>query len=42
MTKIVLNAQVTAKTFYAKFGFEVSGDEFIEAGMPHVKMFLQL
>ncbi|WP_375541098.1 GNAT family N-acetyltransferase [Nitrosomonas sp.] len=42
MTKVALNAQVTAKTFYAKFGFQVSGGEFIEAGMPHVKMFLKL
>lgn len=42
MTKVALNAQVTAKSFYAKFGFQVVGEEFIEAGMSHIKMFLKL
>lgn len=33
-----LNAQVTAAGFYRRYGFEVSGAEFIEAGIPHVAM----
>lgn len=42
MDEIKLNAQVAAKTFYAKFGFQETGSEFMEAGIPHVKMFLRL
>lgn len=33
-----LNAQLTAAGFYRRYGFEVSGAEFIEAGIPHVAM----
>ncbi|SFE20638.1 GNAT family N-acetyltransferase [Nitrosomonas sp. Nm166] len=33
-----LNAQTTAIRFYEKFGFQMSGKEFMEAGIPHVKM----
>ncbi len=40
--EIVLNAQVTAKAFYARFGFQESGELFMEAGIPHVSMVLQL
>ncbi|WP_366925685.1 GNAT family N-acetyltransferase [uncultured Nitrosomonas sp.] len=36
--KAMLNAQITAVKFYEKFGFQVSGEAFIEAGIPHVKM----
>ena len=42
VSKVILNAQITAAAFYAKFGFQVSGNEFMEAGIPHVKMFLKL
>ncbi|MDC8446043.1 MAG: GNAT family N-acetyltransferase [Nitrosomonas sp.] len=42
MAEIKLNAQVAAKTFYAGFGFQETGSEFMEAGIPHVKMFLLL
>ena len=38
--KAMLNAQTNAIKFYEKFGFQVSGEEFIEAGIPHVKMIL--
>jgi len=38
MRRVVLNAQSRAVPFYARFGFAVSGDEFIEAGIPHVEM----
>ena len=33
-----LNAQVYAAGFYRRYGFEVSGTEFMEAGIPHVAM----
>jgi len=37
-----LNAQVTAIGFYQKFGFQISGNEFMDADIPHVKMVLEL
>lgn len=40
--KAQLNAQTCAVPFYEKFGFRVSGEEFMEAGIPHVKMTLSL
>jgi predicted GNAT family N-acyltransferase len=33
-----LNAQAYAAGFYRRFGFEIAGPEFIEAGIPHVPM----
>ncbi len=39
---VMLNAQTSAVKFYEKFGFKVSGEEFWEAGIPHVKMILFL
>ncbi len=33
-----LHAQTHAKSFYAGHGFVVQGDEFMEAGIPHVVM----
>ena len=35
---VVLNSQITAVGFYQKLGFNTVGDEFIEAGIPHIKM----
>lgn len=37
-TQIVLNAQTYIKPFYLKLGFEPVGEEFLEAGIPHIKM----
>ena len=42
MQKAMLNAQTTAIRFYEKFGFQTCGKEFMEAGIPHVKMILLL
>lgn len=42
MQKAILNAQTTAVKFYEKFGFQVSGKEFMEVGIPHVRMILLL
>jgi len=33
-----LNAQRTAEGFYAKHGFVAQGDEFMDAGIPHIAM----
>jgi predicted GNAT family N-acyltransferase len=33
-----LNAQANAAGFYRRYGFEVSGPEFMEAGIPHLPM----
>lgn len=35
---IVLNSQKTAVGFYEKLGFITVGEEFYEAGIPHIKM----
>ena len=36
--KIYLEAQVYAKSFYEKLGFRQVSDEFLEDGIPHIKM----
>jgi predicted GNAT family N-acyltransferase len=38
---IYLNAQESVIKFYEKFGFEVIGNRFFEADMPHKKMILK-
>ncbi len=35
---VVLHAQVRARTFYERHGFCVEGEEFVEAGIAHLKM----
>lgn len=40
--KIYIVAQKQAIGFYEKFGFEVTSDEFLEDGIPHVAMELAL
>ncbi len=39
---IFIEAQCYAIGFYNKFGFEVCGEEFLEDGIPHVPMTLDL
>ncbi|HEY8568015.1 GNAT family N-acetyltransferase [Microbulbifer sp.] len=39
---VYLNAQVHAVPFYQKAGFTVTGEEFMEADIPHVRMDLTL
>jgi predicted GNAT family N-acyltransferase len=36
--KIYLNAQESVIHFYERLGFQVRGDQFYEAGIPHKKM----
>ena len=38
----IVNAQTYAAGFYTRFGFRTVGEEFIDAGIPHVRMVLQL
>ena len=40
--EVTLHAQTHAAGFYGKFGFSMRGDEFNEAGIPHVEMNLRL
>lgn len=35
---IMLSAQVHAERFYQRYGFVRDGDEFMEAGIPHIHM----
>ena len=42
LKSIVLNSQITAVRFYEKLGFNTTGQEFIEAGIPHIKMEIRL
>ncbi|OZI41385.1 GNAT family N-acetyltransferase [Bordetella genomosp. 5] len=39
---LVLHAQSHAKGFYEAHGFQADGDEFMEAGIPHVVMTREL
>jgi predicted GNAT family N-acyltransferase len=39
---VMLNAQASAEAFYARFGFIRAGDEFLEAGIPHIPMACEL
>ncbi len=41
-TKIFMEAQKYATGFYEKFGFKVISNEFLEDGIPHVAMELEL
>ena len=41
-SQVELNAQVQVIPVYQKFGFEVVGEEFMEANIPYRKMTLQL
>ena len=34
----VLDSQTPLTSWYGRFGFEVSGDEYVEDGIPHVPM----
>ena len=40
--KLVLHAQTHAIEFYARHGFQIEGDEFLEAGIPHRRMTLRV
>lgn len=39
---VFLHAQLSAKNFYKRFGFIAEGEEFLEAGIGHIQMRLNL
>ena len=41
-TRIVLNARNTAVPFYLKSDYTVEGDQFVEVGIPHFRMYKNL
>ena len=42
LLRVDLDSQVHARGFYQALGFEARGEEFMEAGIPHVNMVLVL
>lgn len=40
--KIILEAQTYVQKMYEKIGFKVISDEFLEDGIPHVRMMLEI
>jgi predicted GNAT family N-acyltransferase len=42
LQRMFLNAQITAMPFYARAGFIVEGEAFMDAGIPHKRMVLEL
>jgi predicted GNAT family N-acyltransferase len=42
LTRVTLHAQAHAAGFYRRFGFNERGGEFLEAGIPHFEMMLEL
>ena len=40
--QVDVDAQTHALPFYRNFGFAEQGEEFMDAGLPHIKMTLQL
>jgi predicted GNAT family N-acyltransferase len=41
-SEVQLNAQTGVLDFYRALGFEICGEEFTEAGIPHRRMRLRL
>lgn len=39
-SNIYLHAQIDRRCFYEALGFVVQGDEFMDAGIPHISMYL--
>lgn len=42
LARVTLHAQTHAAGFYRRFGFSERGGEFLEAGIPHLEMSLEL
>jgi len=42
MGRILLNAQIQAVPFYLRHGFQPEGEEFLDAGIPHRRMWRDL
>jgi predicted GNAT family N-acyltransferase len=41
-SQVMVNAQISALSFYERLGFRLAGDEFMDAGIPHRRMTLDL
>jgi len=41
LARLYCHAQLSAIPFYEKLGWEIEGDEFTEAGIPHRRMFME-
>lgn len=41
LTEVYCHAQNTAMPFYTRVGWATDGDEFVEAGIPHHRMFIK-
>ncbi len=37
-----LSAQVYAKQFYENLGFQLSGEEYLDCGIPHIDMYMNI
>jgi len=42
LPRVFLNAQISAEGFYARAGFHSEGETFMDAGIPHKRMVLEL
>ena len=42
MRRVLLNAQVQALPFYVRHGFQAQGEEFLDAGIAHLRMWRDL
>ncbi len=42
MSRVMLNAQVRALPFYLRHGFQAEGEEFLDAGIAHRRMWREL
>lgn len=42
LDRVFLSAQTHAQGFYTRFGFRAQGDEYLDAGIPHQTMTLDL
>ena len=42
MRRVVLNAQIQAMPFYIRHGFQAEGEKFMDAGIPHRRMWRDL
>ena len=42
MRRVLLNAQIQALPFYLRHGFQAEGEEFLDAGIEHLRMWRDL
>ena len=42
MSRVLLNAQIQALPFYLRYGFHAEGEEFLDVGIAHLRMWRDL